>query len=125
LEWERNNDCNLRMREWLLTSGIAQEEEILELERDVKEFVRQEQRRAWADYNSNIRKDLDEAIALLSEIDLPLVDIPLKTLKSLNEPSLKEIYSNVRRVIRELRSYSNTEKSKLLTWYAAKTEVNN
>ena len=124
LEWERNNDCNLKMREWLLTSGIAQEEELLEFEKDAKEFVRQEQRRAWADYNKTIRKDLDEAIGLLADIDLPAVEIPLKTLKSLSEPSLKEVYSNVRRAIRDLRGVAADEKMHLLKWYTAKVDEN-
>ncbi len=124
LEWERSNDCNIKMREWLLTSGIAQEDELLEFEKESKEFVRQEQRRAWADCNKTIRKDLDEAIELLSVIKLPAVEIPLKTLKSLSEPSFKEVYSNVRRAIRDLRSTSSNEKEALLSWYETKIKEN-
>src|SRR5690606_41273784 len=64
LAWEQAFDCNLKLREWLLESGIAQEEELVELEKEAKEFVRQEQRRAWADYHKTLQVDLDEAIAL-------------------------------------------------------------
>lgn len=124
LAWEESNDCNLKMREWLLTSGIAQEEELLTLEKDSKEFVRQEQRRAWADCNGTIRKDLDEAIEMLAAIELPVVEIPLKTLKSLSEPSLKIVYANVRRAIRDLRSENSIEKTALVNWYTGKTREN-
>ena len=124
LAWEQAFDCNLKMREWLLESGIAQEEELVELEKEAKEFVRQEQRRAWADYHKTLQVDLDEAIALLSTVGHPLVDVPLKTLQSLAEPSLKEIYSNVRRAIRDLRGIDSTEKEALMAWYAQKQEEN-
>ena len=124
LAWEQAFDCNLKMREWLLESGIAQEEELVELEKEAKEFVRQEQRRAWADYHKTLQVDLDEAIALLSTVGHPLVDVPLKTLQSLAEPSLKEIYSNVRRAIRDLRGIDSTEKEALMAWYALKQEEN-
>lgn len=124
LAWEQAFDCNLKMREWLLESGIAQEEELVELEKEAKEFVRREQRRAWADYHKTLQVDLDEAIVLLSAVGHPLVDVPLKTLQSLAEPSLKEIYSNIRRAIRDLRGVNSAEKEALMVWYAQKQEQN-
>ncbi|PRD48150.1 alpha-ketoacid dehydrogenase subunit alpha/beta [Sphingobacterium haloxyli] len=124
LEWEDVFDCNLKMRDWLLQSGIAQEEELKDLEKEAKEFVRQEQRRAWADYHKTLQVDLDEAIALLSAIGSPMVEVPLKTLQSLAEPSLKEVYGNVRRAIRDLRGVHSPEKDALMTWYAEKQGQN-
>ncbi|MFD2893217.1 alpha-ketoacid dehydrogenase subunit alpha/beta [Sphingobacterium arenae] len=124
LEWEQAFDCNLKMREWLLQSGIAEEEELTDLEKEAKDYVRQEQRRAWTDYHKTLQIDLDEAIALLSAIGDPLVDVALKTLQSLAEPSLKEIYGNVRRAIRDLRKVYSPEKDVLMTWYAQKQEQN-
>src|SRR5690606_188967 len=47
LTWEKAFDCNLKMREWLLQSGIAQEDELKDLEKEARDFVRKEQRRAW------------------------------------------------------------------------------
>lgn len=124
LEWESAFDCNLKMRNWLQQSGIAQEEELQELEKEAKDFVRREQRRAWADYHKTLQVDLDEAIVLLSAIGNPLADVALKTLQSLAEPSLKEIYSNVRRAIRDLRGIHSLEKDALMTWYTRKQEQN-
>lgn len=124
LEWENAFDCNLKMRTWLLQSGIAQEEELIDLEKEAKDFVRREQRRAWADYHKILQVDLDEAIKLLYAIGSPLVDVPLKTLQSLAEPSLKEVYSNVRRAVRDLRGVQSPEKDALMDWYTQKQEEN-
>src|SRR5690606_39973498 len=66
LEWEDAFDCNLKMRDWLLQSGIAREEELRDLEKKAKEFVRQEQRPTWADYNKTLQVESDEEIMMLS-----------------------------------------------------------
>ena len=60
----------------------------------------------------------------LRQIDHSSVEIPLKTLISSSEPSLKEVYMNVRRVIRELRGLTVTGKADLIAWYAEKQKLN-
>ena len=124
LEWEEEFDCIAKMRAWMLESGIADEGELVDIERKVKEHVRVEQRRAWADYNQALKKEVDEAISLLAVIPEDTVQILLNELKSLTEPSLKEVYSTVRRVIRLLRGTQTDQKSALLTWYNEKQKVN-
>lgn len=124
LEWEQAFDCNSKFRAWVLDAGVAQAEELDLIEDEAKAFVRTEQRRAWADYHKTIQVDLDEAISLLSGVEHPIVEIPLKTLQSLAEPSLKEVYGNVRRAIRDLRLYNVAGKAELLAWYLEKQGVN-
>jgi len=124
LQWEAEFDCNKKMREWLLDSGIITESEIKQLEQDAKDFVRQEQKRAWSDYRKTMQVDLDEAIDVLKNIDHEIVEIPLKTLLSVTEPTLKEVYVNIRRVIRELRGVEVLGKDRLLTWYKQRTLIN-
>ncbi|SEL84024.1 alpha-ketoacid dehydrogenase subunit alpha/beta [Parapedobacter koreensis] len=124
LAWEQEHDCIIKMRAWMIESGIANENELVEIERSVKESVRSEQKRAWTAYTKTLRKDVDEAIALLAAITDETVQILLNELKSLSEPSLKEVYSAVRRVIRLLRGKQSAEKSALLAWYAQKQQIN-
>ncbi|MEJ5052971.1 alpha-ketoacid dehydrogenase subunit alpha/beta [Sphingobacterium sp. MYb382] len=124
LAWEQSFDCNDKFKEWMIASGVAQEDELDNLEKEAKDFVRGEQRRAWADYHKTIQVDLDESIAVLSAIDHPAVEIPLKTLQSLAEASLKEVYTQVRRAIRDLRKDEPAGKVALLAWYKEKQQVN-
>jgi len=124
LEWERSHDCNVKMRTWILESDIATEDELKKIEHDARDYVRQEQRRAWTDYHKTINEDLEQAIWLLETIDSDVVEMPLKTLKSLPEPSFKEVYVNVRRAIRDLRKHNVAGKDDLLTWYAQRKKVN-
>lgn len=124
LAWEKEFDCIAIMRAWMLESSIAEESELAEIERGVKEHVRAEQRRAWADYNRALKKDVDEAIGLLAAIPDETVQVLLDELKSITEPSLKEVYSTVRRVVRLLRHAQPEEKKALLSWYEQKQRVN-
>jgi TPP-dependent pyruvate/acetoin dehydrogenase alpha subunit len=41
LKWEAKNDCNAKMREWIIESGIATNETLIELERAIKREVRE------------------------------------------------------------------------------------
>lgn len=124
LAWEQEHDCITKMRDWMIASGIASEEELAGIERSAKERVRAEQRRAWADYNRTLKKEVDEAIALLTVIPNETVQLLLGELKSFTEPSLREVYSTVRRAIRLLRGSESNEKSALLKWYEEKQRIN-
>src|SRR5690606_9979110 len=124
LAWEKEFDCIAQMRAWMIESSIAEESELAEIERSVKEHVRAEQRRAWADYNRALKKDVTEATALLAAIPDETVQTLLNELKSITEPSLKEVYSTVRRAIRLLRNEQHEKKKALLSWYEQKRQVN-
>ncbi|WP_185214012.1 thiamine pyrophosphate-dependent enzyme [Sphingobacterium mizutaii] len=124
LEWETEFDCNKKMRDWLIDSGMATEEELAALDSEAKDFVRKEQKRAWADYRKTLQVDLQEAIAKLEGINHHAAEIPLKTLLSTTEPSLKEVYVNVRRVIRELRGVDVLGKEELISWFREKQKIN-
>lgn len=124
LQWELDFDCNVKMRQWILDAGIATESELEVIENRAKEHVKQEQRRAWSDYRKLLQSELDEAVSLLSAIEEDIVELPLKTLISSSEPSLKEVYSIVRQVLRELRFKDSSEKQNLLDWYQVKKQLN-
>lgn len=124
LAWEKEFDCIAKMRSWMLESGIAEESQLAEIERNAKEYVRAEQRKAWSDYNKMLKKEVDEAVGLLTAIDEHNVRSLLSELKSFAEPSLKGVYSTVRRAIRELRSNQTPEKASLLAWYNEKQRLN-
>ncbi|AIM37906.1 transketolase [Sphingobacterium sp. ML3W] len=124
LEWELEHDCIVKMEKWLIDSAIATTEQINAINEEAKDFVKKEQRRAWTDYNKALAIDASQAIDLLSQIDDELVELPLKQLQSLTEPSLKEVYSTVRKVIRELKGKEIAGKSALLAWYKQQQGVN-
>lgn len=124
LAWEEEYDCIAKMRTWMIESGIANDDELAAIEGELKDKVRDEQRRAWADYNKTLKKEVDEAVSLLAAIPHEPIQMLLNELKSFAEPSLKEVYGAVRRAIRLLRGVQSAEKASLLAWYSRKKELN-
>lgn len=124
LAWEKEFDCNTQMREWIISSGIAEGATLEEIEKSAKEEVREAQKSAWSDYQNLIKGDYDQAVSLLEAIEDASIEIPLKTLKSMSEFSLHEIYSNVRRALREMRGRDVSGKEQLLAWYTQQKMVN-
>ena len=41
LDWEKEFDCNLKMRDWIIDNNFASEEELLEIENSIKKDVRE------------------------------------------------------------------------------------
>lgn len=124
LEWESEYDGLAQMRKWILESGVASEAQLNEIEEAAKNHVRQEQKRAWTDYNKTLKKDVTEALDMLSVLPNTEIQPLVEDLKKIAEPSLKETYTTVRKVIRDLRGQNSAEKSALLAWYKEKQALN-
>jgi len=124
LAWEKEFDCIAQMRLWMLQSGIADEAQLNEIENNAKEYVRTEQRRAWSDYNRTLKREVNEAVDLLENIEDDTVRSLYNELKALPEPALRELYTIVRRAIRQLRGTQSEGRSALLAWYKKKQQLN-
>src|SRR5436190_2206996 len=66
LGWEEEFDCNRKMREWMLESAIATEEELNIIEVTAKKTANDAKRKAWDAHLSIIKNELNEAVSLLS-----------------------------------------------------------
>jgi TPP-dependent pyruvate/acetoin dehydrogenase alpha subunit len=55
LEWEREHDCLKKMREWVIDSSLASDEELNRLESKAKNHVKDERTKAWEKYQSPIK----------------------------------------------------------------------
>jgi pyruvate/2-oxoglutarate/acetoin dehydrogenase E1 component/TPP-dependent pyruvate/acetoin dehydrogenase alpha subunit len=124
LEWEAEFDCLIQMRKWMLESVITTEEELQELEKAAKEYVRQCLKQAWNDYITDIKTEAREVVSLLQDNnDENLKDLALE-LKRTEDLTRKDIVGIVRRAIRQLRFTDNTIKQKLLSLYKQQRDDN-
>lgn len=124
LQWETDFDCIAKMKDWIISSGIATLEELEQLDQQAKDHVRQEQKRAWTDYIKTLSLEAKEAIDLLQGIPNERADFASKKLQSMVEPSLKEVYGHVRKVLHELKGQHSEQRQQLLSWYKEKQKVN-
>ena len=121
LNWEREFDCNVKFREFILANSLATEEEIDAIDKTIKKEVRDGKKAAWSNYLNPILEEKDEAVQLLKSVAnasenkvfiTPLVE----TLEAQKELFRKDILSTARKVLRFIVKEQIAEKQELQEW---------
>ena len=120
LAWEKENDCNLKMRKWIIENDISNNSSLLEIEKTCKEDVKIAKFEAWKTYLDPILKDRLELINYLNKIssDFPssnLYNLILE-LEKIKEPNNKDLLSIARKFLRLLRKSKNENIELLKKW---------
>ena len=125
LTWEREHDCNVKMRQWILDQGIATEDALTALEADIKKQVRDGKNRAWAAYiapHKNEKTELLQVLEALSDAsrnqNQQLQNI-IKDLIEDKEPLRRDLLSAARRAMRLTIGQEYPEKKALAAWINA------
>jgi pyruvate/2-oxoglutarate/acetoin dehydrogenase E1 component/TPP-dependent pyruvate/acetoin dehydrogenase alpha subunit len=121
LQWEKNNDCNLKFREWIINSNIATEDELFNLEKNIKLEVKAGKIKAWNDFINPIKTDARAVIALMHAAakvssQKSFVDKEIAKLEAIKEPIKKDILGVSRDVLKYLIHDNTSEKSQLIHW---------
>ena len=129
LQWEHEHDCLLKMRNWIIDSGIAKAEELDELEDEAKKYVRSCQREAWNNLQQEVKAELDQTIELVQ--DLIAVSSAGKQLEDLVklvnvtiDLGRKDAVSAMRRALLLTASENTPERTRLLDLYQQESEKN-
>ena len=126
LEWEKEYDCILQMRKWMLESAITSEEEVVALENEAKLFVRNAQKEAWNEFLGDIKVEKDEVVNLIKE--LATGDVGLSRIASILESTpdaqRKEVVSSARKALRLTLQTPSATRTSLLEWYQKHKDLN-
>lgn len=68
LDWEAENDCLKRFREWILKHEIATSDELLHFEQEDQRAVEDARKRAWEAYYNPIINDRSQAVELIDAV---------------------------------------------------------
>lgn len=93
LEWEREWDCNKKMKEWIIANALADEEELNQIESNAKVYIRESRQKAWEKYAAPLRELVKKSIGLLQTVtnNSPQVEKAIRLLQNNREPSRKDI----------------------------------
>ena len=122
LEWEKSFDCNLKMREWILSNGIASNETLEKIEKEAKIEVRNSKQEAWDEYRQPILKektiflDIHRDLVKQTHNDAAL-KLLSKNLENTTEISFKDIISVARKVKLFLSRHPHVDSSKFINWF--------
>ena len=89
MQWEKDFDCNLKFREWIVESGVATKEEIVTIDKEVVAFVKVQKKEAWTEFQAPIKEELKEVISIFNAISAQ-VNIPeiADWIKDLNQSAM-------------------------------------
>lgn len=104
LEWEKAHDCNLKMRAWIIGSGIETEENLLALEKEVKTEVRNTKNKVWSDFLNPIKKAQFQLKTLLTQLQAEstqsvFIGKILSELEAHREPNRKDVMAAARQAL--------------------------
>jgi pyruvate/2-oxoglutarate/acetoin dehydrogenase E1 component/TPP-dependent pyruvate/acetoin dehydrogenase alpha subunit len=97
LQWEREWDGMVKMREWLLANSLTTEEELSDIEKEAKEYVRAKRNEAWERYLNPIKLQVAKAVELMSDAatklphQAPEINKLLRELKAIREPMRRDV----------------------------------
>ena len=128
LEWEKEYDCNVKMREWILNEGLAKEADLEALEEAAVKEVRAARRSAWEAYQSPIHKEkekLESYSPQLKEVthNAPEIQKIYSDLKGVLELGYKDIIAAARRIKHVLVNYPDPKMQDFENWLEELTTV--
>lgn len=121
LEWEKAHDCNLKMREWILKSGIETEENLQTLEKEVKTEVRNTKNKVWNDFLDPIKKAQFQLRSILVRVkdesdQSTFVEKIIRELDEQREPNRKDVMAAARQTLQLIARENVPAKSDLQTF---------
>ncbi|RKR83658.1 pyruvate/2-oxoglutarate/acetoin dehydrogenase E1 component [Mucilaginibacter gracilis] len=130
LAWEDEHDCLVQMRKWMVESAIATAEELDELENTAKKYVRNCQRDAWNDLESEIKGELTHATLLINNLALVSAQSERllainKTLSECFDPARRDVIAAIRKSLLATANESNEARTELLNWFNTESAKNN
>ncbi len=119
LEWEKDHDCNLRMKQWIIENQIATLDELEKIEQDSVIEVKNAKNEAWNTYLQPILSKKNSLLDLLRKVNLSSkVDIEstILALERIKEPNNKDLLTCSRSVLRKLIGFKSVDMDSLKNW---------
>ncbi|MCX2680807.1 thiamine pyrophosphate-dependent enzyme [Galbibacter sp. EGI 63066] len=121
LIWEKEHDCNLKLREWIIANKLATDEELGQLEKQIKKEVRDGKKDAWREFITPIKADKKQVIALLTDLansssNKSFINRLKNDLISIEDPSKRNVISTARKALRYVAHEESPAKESLQSW---------
>lgn len=127
MNFETEFDCLNKFREWILNYSIqidgeeqtlSSVEELDEIEKEAKAFVREQQKKAWAEYRESIDHIQNQVLPLVKQFEnQPEVATFLEKFSALVTVGKKDIFALVRKVLWATREQNTSERQNLVQVY--------
>ncbi len=129
LAWEKDYDCNFKMREWILQEGLATEQELDTIEMQAKETVKVAKNQAWKAFRTELDKELKQTLKLIEQAAQQsaqretILVIHQQLRKAIN-PIRLDHFRAVKQTLRLLRGEDTAAREALLQWLQESEQAN-
>jgi pyruvate/2-oxoglutarate/acetoin dehydrogenase E1 component/TPP-dependent pyruvate/acetoin dehydrogenase alpha subunit len=122
LEWEEQFDCIRKMREWIIDTAIASNEELDAIDAAAKKTVNDAKKKAWDAHCNAIKAEAKDAAAMMiaagaESTNKIFIDRLASQLSEINEPERRDINVAVKKVLRYIKEDDTAGRDQLLNWY--------
>ena len=122
LQWEQDFDCLVQFKKWIVDNKIATEDELNNISKEVKDFVKQAKKEAWSEYQTPLKSELNELFDILKPIsekcEINELDKWTSDLKQSATFGLfrRDFLSVARKVLARIASNNQVDKSDLISF---------
>ncbi|WP_199141100.1 alpha-ketoacid dehydrogenase subunit alpha/beta [Pedobacter sp. ASV12] len=126
LAWEKEHDCIVQMRNWMIESAIATDEELIQLEDEAKKHVREVQKEAWNEFLESIKEEQAQVINMINALanGNPVLAKIASQLASTPDALRREVMNAARKAIRQSVHSLSPARDVLVKWYQEQAGVN-
>ncbi|HLV39703.1 alpha-ketoacid dehydrogenase subunit alpha/beta [Xanthomarina sp.] len=121
LAWEAEYDCNVKLREWMISNSIATDDELKDIEKVIKKEVLEGKKAAWNAFVQPLKQEQQELLSLLENVanssaNKMFISKLKNDLAEIKEPIRKDVLSTARKVLRYVLKETTAEKTQLVNW---------
>lgn len=126
LAWEVEHDCNRKLRQWILETGISSQEELIDIEKEAKQTAKSAKEAAWKAFNEDIQKEqkwLEQILESAKEESVEVGELLLELKHTIN-PLRLDSMKTARKSARLLRNSTAEAKNELQHWIQVSQKAN-
>jgi 2-oxoisovalerate dehydrogenase E1 component len=127
LAWSQEYDCINQFKQWIVNhkfqdgSIIATEEELDAIQKETKKEVRQEQKKAWTAFLSDLKVDATEVLPLLKDLATEsknkiFIEKIVKDFEASLDPIRRDLVSTIKKALRYTRGETSSAKTNINHW---------
>lgn len=132
LAWEKEHDCIVRFRQWILSQQIATEEELKAIEAESVKAAKAARDRSWKAFNDPIRAEREHLVQVVKSTNCPCkkqdrIDKIVADLEMIADPIRKDIISSAKKIMRDVCttcSLKKPMKADLSAWLDEQQKLN-
>ncbi|AFC25042.1 alpha-ketoacid dehydrogenase subunit alpha/beta [Saprospira grandis] len=118
LNWEKEQDGIEKLQAWLIEMGVATEEELKAIRKEIKKEVKAAIRKAWSNFNDPIQQELKQTQELLRQAaassgQKAQIEALATALGSAYNPVRKDMLQAMRKALRLMRGEQSAAKNSL------------